>query len=117
MTRHLIVGKKGEDFAATYLQRNGFVIVARNFRIPGLGELDLVARDGSTLVFVEVKVRRGTAFDPVFAVDKPKKKKLKRLARAFLKQFGARTYRFDIIGVTLTPEGLIETVRHLRDAF
>ncbi|MHA2620879.1 MAG: YraN family protein [bacterium JZ-2024 1] len=117
MAKNLVLGRRGEDFAADYLRRQGYVIVAQNHKIEGLGELDLIARDGGTLVFVEVKTRRGEAFDAVFAVDASKRKKLKRLARAYLA--GRRTcrHRFDIIGLTLTPEGLVETVRHIRDAF
>jgi putative endonuclease len=117
MAKHLVLGKAGEDFAADYLQRRGYVIISRNHRIPGIGELDLIARDGSTLVFVEVKVRRGPAFDPVFAVDDAKKKKLRKLARAYLSDARARPHRFDILGITLTPDGLIDTIRHIRDAF
>jgi putative endonuclease len=117
MASHLILGKTGEDFAADYLRRRGYVIVARNRRIPRIGELDLVAREGSTIVFVEVKVRRGPAFDPVFAVDDAKKTKLRRLARAFLRENPAHRHRFDIIGLTLTSDGLIDTIRHIRDAF
>lgn len=104
-------GDLGERAAAEWLQRErGFRIVTRNWRNPHdrREELDLVARDGEVLVFVEVKTRDASALVPgYFAVDARKKRVLRRGARAYLLQLSHRptTYRFDVIEVALPAAG------------
>jgi putative endonuclease len=94
-------GAFGEERASEYLRRRGFEILARNVRT-AYGEIDIIARDGETVVFVEVKSRRGrqggTALE---AVDARKRKRLSRLALAFLARAGwlDRPARFDVIAV------------------
>ena len=113
------LGRKGEEAAARFLERHGFVILARNLR-SRLGEIDLLARDRSTLVFVEVKARRGSPADPpVAAVDARKRARLGRLALGYLaaRRLGERSCRFDVVGVTLDEAGEVTGVRHLRHAF
>jgi len=113
------LGRVGEAAAARFLERRGLVILARNLR-SRLGEIDLVARDGSTLVFVEVKARRGLPGDPPeAAVDARKRARLSRLALGYLaaRRLGERSCRFDVVGVSLDEAGGVTGVRHVRHAF
>jgi putative endonuclease len=113
------VGNLGEAAAVRFLRRRGLVIVARNLR-SRLGEVDLLAREGSTLVFVEVKARRGSPGDsPEAAVDARKRARLSRLALGYLaaRRLGEQPCRFDVIGVLLDDAGRVTDVRHLRHAF
>jgi putative endonuclease len=94
-------GAYGEDKAAEYLRRRGFEILARNVRT-AYGEIDIVAKDGATVVFVEVKSRRSRQGRVALeAVDARKRKRLSRLALAFLARAGwlDRPARFDVIAV------------------
>jgi putative endonuclease len=113
------VGEAGEAAAASFLERRGLVILARNLR-SRLGEIDLLARDGSTLVFVEVKARRGVPGDPPEAAVGPRKRaRISRLALGYLaaRRLGERSCRFDVVGVSLDEAGRVTGVRHLRHAF
>jgi putative endonuclease len=114
------LGQTGEAAAARFLERRGLVILARNLR-SRLGEIDLVARDGPTLVFVEVKARRGGLPGdlPEAAVDARKRARLARLALSYLaaRRLGERSCRFDVVGVSLDEVGGVAGVRHLRHAF
>ncbi len=118
MTRaRIATGKLGEDVAARHLARGGYEILARNWRC-SLGELDIVARDGDTLVFVEVRTLRSTRFGaPEESVDFTKRQKLSRLAACYLNRYGLHHLpaRFDVAAVTLHPAG--PTVELIRDAF
>ena len=91
-------GRYGEDTAAAFLTRKGFEILARNVRT-AFGEIDLIAMDGSVVVFVEVKARRQTS--GLEAVDARKRRRLSRLALAFLARAGwlERAARFDVVAV------------------
>jgi putative endonuclease len=104
--------------AAAHLGRQGLRVVARNVR-SRLGEIDLVAEDGRTLVFVEVKARRGPAADPPqAAVDERKRARLVRLAQAYLARGGGeRPCRFDVVAVTFDADDRPARVAHLRGAF
>ncbi len=111
------LGREAEALAAAHLERLGLTILARNLRTPA-GELDLVAREGRTLVFVEVKARSGEAFGaPEEAVDTAKQARLIQAARAYLALQGGPPppCRFDVVAVDFT-EGA-PRMRHLRDAF
>lgn len=95
------LGRKGEELAAAYLERNGYRILARNWRCPR-GEIDIIARDGNELVFVEVKTRRSPHFGPpAGAVDTAKQERLRLLARHYIFETGttAPCYRFDVAEV------------------
>jgi putative endonuclease len=98
------VGRRGEDAAHRFLRRRGFTVVARNWRPPqGGGEIDVVAWDGDTLVFVEVKARvsqDGSA--PERAIDSEKIASLRRAARDYVRRAGvdATRTRFDAIAIT-----------------
>lgn len=112
MSRASDLGAAGEDAASAYLQSIGYRIVTRNLRGPG-GEIDIVARDGETIVFVEVKARTSRRFGSALgAVDARKRARLRSVAADYL-QFVAPNARarFDV----LTFEGA--TPRLYRNAF
>jgi putative endonuclease len=112
------LGRRGEAAAARYLRRRGYRILARSDRL-WPGELDLVALQGRTIVFVEVKTRQSQeAGHPAEAVDAVKQRRLTRLAVTFLKRHGLLEYpaRFDVVAVTW-PEGRRPTIEHFQNAF
>ena len=112
------LGSDGEAHAAAWLEARGWRILARNVRAGGV-ELDLVARRGRTVAFVEVKTRRSrTAGLPEEAIDAGKRARLVRGAAAWLATHGRRGWqpRFDVIACELLPSGAW-TVRHLESAF
>ena len=95
------VGKTGEDLACRELERRGYTIVARRWR-QRMGEIDIIARDGDTLVFVEVKARDGRAFGaPAEAVSPVKQRRIAQLASWYVARHGAadRRCRFDVVSV------------------
>ncbi len=99
----LSLGKQGEGLACRELRRRGYAIVARRYRTR-FGELDVIARDGDTLVFVEVKTRRSAGFGgPVAAVGFSKQRRIINMARSYL--LGVRgpepPCRFDVVAVTM----------------
>jgi putative endonuclease len=113
------LGRRGEDAAARFLKRLGYKIVAHSDRLRP-GELDLVAVDGRTVVFVEVKTRQSAdAGHPAEAVDADKQRRLTRLAVTFLKRHGLLEYsaRFDVIAVTWPPTARRPTIEHFKHAF
>lgn len=101
--RHLF-GKQGEQAAETHLERNGYRILARNVRTR-YGEIDLVAMDRDTVVFVEVKSRRGDGFgSPKAAVDFRKQRRISKAALSWLKKNRRMDdrARFDVVAVSDT---------------
>lgn len=95
----------GEDAAARHLKRLGWKILRRNFRAPGGGEVDLVCRDQNTLVFAEVKTRRGEEMGrPLDAVNREKQQLIRRGALHWLRLLEMQdiTFRFDVIEVLAT---------------
>lgn len=111
------LGRRGEDLAARHLESLGYRVVARNHH-NAIGELDLVALDGPTVVIVEVKTRARTGRAPAEAVDYRKQRKLTMTATLFLKsqQWLDRPARFDVVEV-ICPPGAAPVVRHLKNAF
>ena len=111
-------GKRGEDIAHRLLRRQGFIIVARNYRPPaGGGEIDLIACQGDDVAFVEVKTRLTTDFGaPDAAVDKEKRAAIVRAARSYATRSGIPWDRvhFHIVNVVLSDPPAVEL---LRDAF
>ncbi len=113
------LGYLGERAAEKFLKRKGYKIVARGLRLRG-EELDLIAVDGRTVVFVEVKTRRGPRFGhPTEAVDERKQRRLTRGALVFLKRHGLLEYRcrFDIVAVTWPKGTRKPTIEHFPNAF
>ncbi|MAF10597.1 YraN family protein [Candidatus Poribacteria bacterium] len=116
-TRQARVGARGEDLACARLRDAGYAIVERGYRTRE-GEIDIVARDGETTVFVEVKTRSGSAYGgPLAAVTPAKQAKVCRAAIAYLQanDLWDAPCRFDVIGI-LT--GRAEpSVTHVQNAF
>jgi putative endonuclease len=113
------IGNYGEQVAADWLRSQGCKVLARNFKGPRRGEVDIVARDGKLLLFIEVKTRREDArIRPLDAVDKPKQALIERGANAWLKRLGTRDlpWRFDVIEVYV-EDGKKPRVNQVRDAF
>jgi putative endonuclease len=103
-TARVALGKYGEDLACRELERRGYVIVARRYRVRD-GELDIVATDGETTVFVEVKARTDSAFGgPAEAVTLLKRRRMARLAMHYLARhhLATRPCRFDVVSITVT---------------
>ena len=113
------LGAYGENVATDWLRAHGCRILARNFKGPRRGEVDIIARDGKLLLFVEVKTRhKDTRIRPLDAVDKTKQALIERGANAWLKQLGTRNlpWRFDVIEIYV-EEGEKPRINHVRDAF
>jgi putative endonuclease len=107
------IGKKQEKKAILYLEKNGYKILKTNYRTP-FGELDIIAKDKDTIVFIEVKYRSTKAFGiPEEAVDIRKREHIIRSALSYLKSYNKVNFpfRFDVIAITPT------TLRHYKDAF
>lgn len=116
------LGRIGEDMAARHLTDLGYTIVERNWRASVdsvRGEVDIVARHGTTLVFCEVKSRRRTVCDDAFAaVTWSKQRQLRRLAALYLAGLGGGVeVRFDVIAVAWPAAGGSATVDHIVGAF
>ena len=112
-------GIKGEEEAARFLARSGYAILDRNVRTRA-GEIDLVAKEGKTLVFVEVKTRRDLEGDPPqAAVNTRKQNRLGKLAHGYLKLKRIRQTpcRFDVVSVIINDEGGVKAIRHIPNAF
>jgi putative endonuclease len=116
------LGRRGEQLAAEHLVRRGFEIVERNYRTRW-GELDIVAFDGRTLAFCEVKTRRMAAggVSPLEAVRSLKRSRVRKMAGSWLIERTDRPHadnlRFDAIGVTLDLAGRLVSLEHLEGAF
>jgi putative endonuclease len=114
------LGERGEALAADYLIKNGYRIVVANFKVPvgrnskGVqvtGEIDLIALDGGTLCFVEVKTRRSDEFTPVItAVDTRKQRQITRTAKVYRRIFGVwdMEHRFDVVTVLMLKHAVPE---------
>jgi len=117
--RHRL-GRAGERAAAKHLERLGLRVLARNHRTR-FGELDLIAWDGETLVFCEVKTRRAGGGAPWEKLDARKRAQVRRMAAAWLAETIDRPHatelRFDAIGVVVDARGRLVALDHLQGAF
>lgn len=123
------LGARGEEIAARALLDNGYRLVMRNFKVPvgrnskGVqvtGEIDIIALEGDTICFVEVKTRRSDEFVPVIAaVDIKKQRQITRTAKMYRRIFEleGRRYRFDVVTVLMPnhSEPVVEIVRSFWD--
>jgi putative endonuclease len=119
LSEHLRLGARGEKLACTFLRRGGYNILYRNFRARHGGEVDIVCRDGDTLVFVEVKTRTREDFGrPVEAVNAAKRKLISRGALAWLQLLDNPDIlvRFDVVEIVLAEDGQPH-FELIRDAF
>jgi putative endonuclease len=123
------LGDLGEQIAVEHLRQCGYDVLARNVRTTG-GEIDLIASDGATLAFVEVKTRRLSARqrtirpdqDPLLGLGARQRARLRRLAATWLRDSSrpsprAATIRFDAIGVVLDTQGELRRVEHVEGAW
>ena len=112
------LGKAGEDIATEYLKKKKYKIIDKGFRFLR-GEIDIIAHDGDTLVFVEVKTRKSTRFSqPEESVTPSKRKQLRRVAQGYLLRNHIRDMecRFDVLSLTYDElDGY--SINHIKDAF
>ena len=119
LPEHLRRGARGEKLACRFLRSHGYKILYRNFKSRGGGEIDVVCRDGDTLVFVEVKTRRGEEFGrPIEAVDRQKQLRVSKGGLAWLRLLDNPdvVFRFDVVEVLWPAEGLPKC-ELIQDAF
>ena len=117
--QHLRLGTRGEKLASQFLKRSGYKILYRNFRGRTGGEIDLVCRDGDTLVFVEVKTRTSEDFGrPFEAIDRDKRKRISRGGLAWLRLLDDPDilFRFDVVEVIIA-EGAPPRLELIQNAF
>lgn len=113
-----VVGQSGEAFAAAFLEKKGYRVLERNYR-SRFGEIDLIAQDGKTIVFVEVKARRTLRWgDPAQAVHHRKQQKIFQVAQLYLMRQEKEDVpcRFDVVEVIITPDGS-SRIHHILNAF
>lgn len=109
-------GALAESIAADWLTAHGYSIRERNWRVGNHYEVDIIAQQGTTIIFVEVKARSGHHEDPVEAIDRKKRSKMITSADIYLKRLDhLYFYRFDII--TITGNHSDYTIEHYPDAF
>ena len=107
------IGRDGEEIAAEYLRNNGYRIVEKNYK-NRFGEIDVIAKDGNTVVFIEVKTRNTPSYGtPSSAVDSKKQQRIGKVALTYLTKKGLTQHpvRFDVVSIC---DGEIEVIR---DAF
>lgn len=110
-------GNKGEQIAKLHLKHLGFEIVEMNYRF-GHGEIDIIAKDGDTLVFCEVKMRKSDEYgDPEYAITPNKQKQIRKIAQGYLYEHEIKEQdcRFDVVAIRMkrgTPE-----INYIRNAF
>jgi putative endonuclease len=112
------LGDRGEHLAAGFLQKAGWSILHRNFRM-GRKEIDLVARRGEVVAFVEVKTRAGVGYGhPLEAITWKKRREIQQVATAWIDRYGDPNdvYRFDAIGIRYSS-GRSPAVDHVEDAW
>ena len=113
------LGRRGESVAAGYLLGRGWRLLAANYRF-GRREVDLVARRGDLVAFVEVKTRAGSGYGaPEDAVTRLKRREIEVVAERWLDRHRPRDVdvRFDVISILVGPDGLVTDVAHLEDAW
>ena len=111
------VGKLGEDIASSFLKRKGYRIISRNFKAR-YGEIDIIALDQDTIVFVEVKTRIGTHFGtPEEAITPRKLREITKTAEyyTFRTKQSDKALRIDAIGIILQENGTIYNINHLQN--
>lgn len=113
------IGKAGESLACRYLRRCGYIILEKNYATP-LGEIDIIAEDGATLVFLEVKMRHSDSYGlPEEAINSKKMQRLTRLARLYIKRKNLynRKARFDVVSILSQRRCGKKTIRLIKNAF
>lgn len=120
MARTAQTGVWGELEAEKYLRRKHYRILGRRVRVGGRDEIDIVARDGDVLVFVEVKTRASERYGrPLAAVDRRKREVTSRSAVRYMRKLKDPDvlFRFDVVEVIGTPEEGVDRIRHIEEAY
>ncbi|WP_093883911.1 YraN family protein [Syntrophus gentianae] len=115
--QNLQTGKIGEEMAAAYLEAAGYRILERNYRCP-FGEIDIIAQEGDTLVFVEVKSRRSENYGlPQLAVGPEKQRRISKISLFYLQshRLEPSDVRFDVVAILLRPKN--PSIELIKDAF
>lgn len=113
--RSLELGKKGEEAAAKFLERHGYEIIERNWHCPA-GEADIIALDGDTLAFIEVKTRSDVDKGfPEEAITKEKRQRYERISAYYLRDspYEEIRFRFDVIGILVLGENKATLKHHI----
>jgi len=114
----ITLGKKGEDLAVSHLKKQGIKVILRNYRQKS-GEIDIIARDGDFLVFVEVKTRRSLAFgSPFEAVTHKKQAQITRVAMEYISRnnISLQACRFDVVSIVMSQARTVQ-IEHQKNAF
>ncbi len=115
--RKTSTGEEGEQLALEFLKKKKYQILERNYRF-GKGEIDIIAKQGETLVFIEVKTQKHGDFgDPIYWINRRKQRQIGMIAKGYLyeKDIDEHDCRFDVI--TLTWEKGAYVINHIEDAF
>ena len=116
---HIETGKIGEKEGTNYLKKLGYKLLKQNFRCP-LGEIDCIAKDKDTLVFIEIKTRREPAYYgfPEESVDWRKQRKMTKVAQYYLKRVNRldAPSRFDVLSISIRNDGHFD-INHIQNAF
>ncbi len=118
MAAHNQLGVLGEGLALSFLQKKGYLLIARNWRYRR-GEIDIIMQDSDSIVFVEVKTRTKSELSaPIDAITSSKIRHLVSVAHAYLQQHQSLLYpRFDIVTVVVDPGKQTSEIEHIEDAF
>lgn len=109
-----ILGNEGEELACKYLEEKGYKILERNKHYSRFCELDIIAQDKKTIVFVEVKARKNTAFGtPEEAITKTKYDNIKKGASFYLAEHKVRNFRIDVVSIIKEPQLKIEHFKNI----
>ena len=113
------LGARGEGLARAFLKAKGYRLVATNYRCRS-GEVDIIARDGSCLVFVEVRTRRGRGWfgTPQESISRRKKERMIATAETYIQdsQETPEDWRIDLVAVNIDSRGIVRPVEHLENA-
>ena len=108
-------GNAGEDLACRYLQKQGYEILERNKHYSRFCEIDIIAKHKNTIIFVEVKTRKSNSFgSPLEAITPSKYANIRKGIQFYLSENKIKTYRIDVIGITITPEIKIEHLKNIQ---
>ncbi len=114
-------GTLGEEAAVAYLDKHGYKIITRNFRVGRMGEIDIIGKDGDTLCFIEVKTRSNFSFGyPAQAVSNQKQATITRIAQIYMQSnrcYDDVPVRFDIVELMMDRAGNIKDISLIQNAF
>ncbi len=113
------IGRLGEDIAAKFLKKQGYIILCQNWRC-SFGEIDIVAQEKDFIIFIEIKTRGNLEFGPGYlSVGRAKQNKLIKLAQAFFKRYSLsdKPCRIDIVSIDLDRDNKPVKIELIRDAF